>query len=177
MCLIVKYEVRIGGVTEEDIIHVVTGALVPCVKVNVYAGESIAIYSVSVRTGCKKCTVDVVVSSYYVVLAIHNEDHLNGEPLSEGRTFNEFNGQYNAGTRVVIPYVSLVAGNLALSEDRLNLEYVSSDTVLRIPTVRVVKKNGEYVLRCSKVKLNVEGHSADTLIASVEVLEAGLDLR
>ena len=175
--LMIEYVVRIGGMAEENIVHIVTGACIPSVKVDVYAGESITVYSVGVRAGCKESAVDVVVSSYYVLLAIHYEEELNLEPLGSGAALNEVNGKLNGGTRVVYPNVSLIAGNNALGNDRLNINNVSSDTVLGVPTVSVVKKNGEYVLRVCKIKLKLEGHSADTLVACVELLEAGLGLR
>ena len=146
--LTIEGEVTLYGVTVCKVIHVVTGACFPSVKVDVQAGKCVGGYGVSCRTNVKESTVDEVVCVDNVLSIIKLEVNLNVEPFSLSLAFDKlyrklFSNSISCliGSRL-IPHRNVVTGgNTAFIEDRLDRKNVNADTVLGTPVSTLMNKH------------------------------------
>ena len=177
--LAVKSPVSVNSVAESKVIKIVTGVLHPRVKVDVNAGELVAVGSDLPSAGSELLTVDVIGCVCTVSSLIQGNNYSNVEPLGPSGALFKLNRERKNGLTgaISVPNSYIVTGsNATLGNNRSDVHEVGTDTVGRIPTVRVVEKEGHNVLAVRKVKLKIECKKDHRAISSSEVIKAGLGL-
>ena len=166
----VKSPVRIYGVTECEVIHVVTGTLNPSVKVYVYAGNLICGRSEVLFTACNVLAVDVVESGNSILLSVYGECDLNIHPIGPAGMVDSKEGSCACAVGIRVPTADVVTKNSVATGHSSNLEDVGVDTACSAPSV-VYKLEGKSIRLVSEVNIELEGENTGRTVLTGEKVE------